>query len=84
MACRGVHFALTHEHLGALETCTDDRARLDYVREVLEPHCFDAEPDALAETDKAWDAIHRSLAPVTRERLRAGYDRIDPTTTACR
>src|SRR5215831_21242408 len=62
MSCLGVHFALTEEEAGHLRSVPDERARLQYLQETIEPHYFDQEPDLKAESDKAWDAMHRALA----------------------
>jgi len=59
MACLGVHFALTDMDVATLLDL-DDEGRLTYVREVLEERQLGG-PDA-AESDKAWDAMHRVLA----------------------
>lgn len=59
MVARGVHFAITAEQRAGLESQTDDQERVYFVQEKIE------EPwdrNHLQETDKAWDAIHRSLS----------------------
>jgi hypothetical protein len=61
MACRGVHFALTDSEAKALLACEGDEARIEYVQERIEAPFFDGQPERLAETDKAWDAMHRAL-----------------------
>ena len=61
MACRGVHFALTDSEAKALLACKDDDARIEHVQEKIEAPFFDDQPERLAETDKAWDAMHRAL-----------------------
>jgi hypothetical protein len=58
MACLGVHFALTDADVATLFDL-DHEARLSYVRDVLEERELGG-PDA-AESDKAWDAMHRAL-----------------------
>ena len=72
MSCRGVHFALTNVQVDALKAQSSDPVRLEFVQEDLEETFFAEHPDLVAETDKAWDAIHRVL---TDGRLE--YDR-DP------
>ena len=62
MGCLGVHFGLTEEQLTALRSQTDESARLAYLQEELEVHFFESEPNFKAESDKSWDALHRSLA----------------------
>jgi len=59
MACLGVHFALNEADVATLLDL-DDEGRLTYVREVLEERDLGG-LDA-AESDKAWDAMHRVLA----------------------
>jgi hypothetical protein len=60
LGCLGVHFALSAEDVAALRRATDDEARREYVQEVLEEQ-FAGGPRA-AESDKAWDAMHRALS----------------------
>ena len=62
MSCLGVHFALTTDEAAHLRALDDDEERLDQIQEVLEPRYFDEHPDHKAESDKAWDAMHRALA----------------------
>ncbi len=60
MACLGVHFALTDGDLATLLDLEGDEARLTFVRDVLEERDLGG-PDS-AQSDKAWDALHRLLA----------------------
>jgi hypothetical protein len=69
MGARGVHFALTDLELGRLLGHKRPARRLAFLQEELEEHLFEQEPDRVCETDKAWDAIHRSL---TNGSLEAG------------
>jgi Domain of unknown function (DUF1877) len=62
MGCRGVHFALTNAEVEHLRSLPSERDRLAYVVEDLEDTYFGEREAYLAESDKAWDAIHRSLA----------------------
>jgi hypothetical protein len=63
MACRGVHFALTDEDARrVIETAGDDEALIEFIQEDIEARW---DTDWLAETDKAWDAIHRCLTDGT-------------------
>jgi hypothetical protein len=62
MGCRGVHFALSDVEVEHLRSLPSDRERLDYVIEELEDTYFADREEYLAESDKAWDAIHRALA----------------------
>jgi hypothetical protein len=58
MSCFGVHFALTKEQERHLLSLDDDKARSDYIfDDVME--AWDEE--FLAQSDKAWDAMHRTL-----------------------
>jgi hypothetical protein len=124
MACRGLHIALDDADVAALRALEEDE-RVEFIGEELEGTLWVADRARGQETDKAWDAIHRSLTDgglawdggpyplghvilggellyegddyilslkspqqvrdvaaalpqVTRDRLRAGYDRIDP------
>jgi hypothetical protein len=61
MGCLGVHFAIDDSTVRKLRSFTTDEDRLDYVVEELEEEFFAHEEQWLAQTDKAWDAIHRSL-----------------------
>ena len=62
MSCLGVHFAITQDEVESLKRITDDRGRVDYVQEVIEENYFANHKQHLAQSDKAWDAIHRALA----------------------
>jgi hypothetical protein len=44
-----------------LRSFTDEQARLDHLQEVIEETYFGDHPDLKAESDKAWDAMHRTL-----------------------
>lgn len=57
----GVFFALTDADVSALESCPDDDARLDLLREEIEERYFESDRDFVAECDKAWEAMHRAL-----------------------
>src|SRR5262249_33050119 len=57
MACRGVHFAITAEPAEALLAAHGDEALMSLIEEIEE--AWDGEN--LAESDKAWDAMHRCL-----------------------
>jgi hypothetical protein len=58
VSARGVHFAVTAEQLARLLDATGDEDQLMSVVEDIEK-AWDEE--FLAESDKAWDAIHRCL-----------------------
>lgn len=62
MACRGVHFALPEIQVAALRAKVGDAARLAFLQEDIEERYFNDHQDDLAESDKAWDAMHRALA----------------------
>jgi hypothetical protein len=61
MGCLGVHFALTEDEVAALKSRPSDAARLDHLQEVIEDTYFGEQREWLAESDKSWDAIHRTL-----------------------
>lgn len=62
MSCLGVHFALAEEDAAALQALDDEQERLSFLQEELEARYL-AEPQAYAaESDKSWDAMHRTLA----------------------
>jgi hypothetical protein len=58
LACRGVLFALSPEDEARVLGCTSDVELLKLVQEGIEQRWED---EHLAETDKAWDAMHRCL-----------------------
>jgi hypothetical protein len=62
MACRGVYFALSEAEVDQLRSLTSDEDRLDYVSEDIEVSYFAERKEYLAESDKAWDAMHRAFA----------------------
>jgi hypothetical protein len=60
MACLGVHFVLTDVDVATLRDLETDDARVGYVGDVIERRELNG-PGA-AESDKAWDAMHRALS----------------------
>jgi hypothetical protein len=62
MSCLGVHFALTEKEVAHLRSLSDEQARLDHLKEVIEPAYFEQHPNLMAESDKSWDAMHRALS----------------------
>ncbi|HLX70532.1 MAG TPA: YfbM family protein [Verrucomicrobiae bacterium] len=62
MSCLGVHFALTEKEAAHLRSLDDEQARLEHVREVIEETYLGEHPDLAAESDKSWDAMHRTLS----------------------
>lgn len=69
MTALGVHFALADEDVASLRALPDDAARLDFVSGNIEERYFAQHRDDIAQSDKAWDALHRALADgkLTRE-----------------
>jgi hypothetical protein len=61
MACLGVHFALTDDEVDELLAMANEQDRLSHLQDVIEETYFDQHPDFTAESDKAWDAMHRAL-----------------------
>jgi hypothetical protein len=61
MSCLGVHFSLTADEVAKLKSFKKDEQRLEYLQEELEEAYFAGDRQFIAETDKAWDAIHRAL-----------------------
>ena len=45
-----------------MRSFASDRERLKHLQEIIEPCYFDEQPHLKAESDKAWDAMHRALA----------------------
>lgn len=63
VATRGVHFALSHDEEAALRAADDPEAALEIIDELEERW----DDEWLAESDKAWDALHRTLTDGTLE-----------------
>lgn len=61
MGCLGVHFALDENAVKKLRSFPTEEERRDYLVEELEEDFFTDRQEWLEETDKAWDAIHRTL-----------------------
>lgn len=61
MACLGVLFSLEKTEIDKLKSFASDEERLDYLQEEIEELYFSEYPERVAELDKSWDAIHRSL-----------------------
>ena len=57
MAARGVHFAVTADQAADLLAAAGDEALMDVIEDIESAW----DKDWLAESDKAWDAIHRCL-----------------------
>lgn len=62
MGCLGVHFSLSAEEVEQIRGIEDESDRVQYVSDVIEDKYFADEPTRYAESDKAWDAMHRALA----------------------
>jgi hypothetical protein len=58
----GVHFSLGAEEVAALQAIEDEQARLEYMQENFEERYLDEPKTHAAESDKAWDAMHRALS----------------------
>lgn len=61
MGCLGVHFALSDDEVKKLKDIPDDADRLEFLQEEIEETYFSKQQGFMCETDKAWDAIHRTL-----------------------
>jgi hypothetical protein len=61
MGCLGVHFALSEAEVEHFRSLPSEQDRLDYLIEDLEETYFGERKEYLAESDKAWDAMHRAL-----------------------
>jgi hypothetical protein len=62
MGCRAVHFSLSPKEVQQLLAITDESARVDHLSNIIETEYFANQPERKAESDKAWDAMHRVLA----------------------
>lgn len=62
MSCLGVHFALSDEDVVSLFATASDVERLEYLQEGFEHRYFQDPASYMAQSDKAWDAMHRLLA----------------------
>ena len=62
MACLGVHFALTESEVSHLRSFTRDSDRLEHLQETIEETYMEQFSEFTAQTDKAWDAMHRTLS----------------------
>lgn len=61
MSCLGVLFSLDEAEVEKLKKISTNDNRLDYLQEEIEETYFEKYPQRLAELDKSWDALHRSL-----------------------
>ena len=77
MPGRGVHFALTDDDTTKLLSCDGDDAVFECIQEIEEEY-GENQPRFFAETDKAWDAIHRCLTDGA-----LAYDNGSPPLNLC-
>lgn len=61
MSCLGVLFSLNEEEVKKLKAYKTNAKRLEYLQEDIEETYFKEYPERLAELDKSWDGLHRSL-----------------------
>lgn len=61
MGCLGVHFALTEDEVACLRSIPNEGERLSHLQEVIEEEYLADDAEFAVESDKAWDAIHRTL-----------------------
>ena len=61
MACLGVLFSIDQTTVELIRQLPSEEERVDYVKEVIEEDYFKNQPQWIAELDKSWDALHRSL-----------------------
>ncbi|WP_295935134.1 YfbM family protein [uncultured Xanthomonas sp.] len=62
MSCLGVHFALSADDVASLLSRQMDDERLALIQEDIERRYFEEFQAYVAESDKAWDAMHRALS----------------------
>jgi hypothetical protein len=65
MGCLGVHFAIDEDQVNTIKSLPTDAERLDYLQEDIEEDYLGNHREWTAESDKAWDAIHRTLTDGT-------------------
>ena len=61
MSCLGVLFSLDEKEVEKLKSYDADSERLEYLQHSIEEIYFEKFPDRIAELDKSWDGLHRSL-----------------------
>lgn len=61
MSCLGVHFSLSVVEVQQLYRIEIECERIAYLHEVIEEEAFHEHPEWKAESDRAWDAMHRTL-----------------------
>jgi hypothetical protein len=62
MACLGVHFSLSSEEVRQIRAIANESERVEYVKGIIEEEYFDNQPARKAESDRSWDAMHRTLS----------------------
>lgn len=62
MSCLGVHFSLSEEEVRKLKSFKEDHDRLDHLQCEIEEIYFAEHEDRVAQSDMAWDAMHRTLS----------------------
>ncbi len=62
MGSLGVHFSLSPEEVRQIRAIDDESERVHYVYEIIEQEYFANQPARKAESDKSWDAMHRTLS----------------------
>ena len=62
MSCLGVHFALAVDDVNTLRGIDDEGERLSHLQEEIEERYMAKPGTYAAESDKAWDAMHRALS----------------------
>jgi hypothetical protein len=62
MSCLGVHFALSEEDVAAMLAIKDEQDRLSFLQEHIEERYLAKPKTYAAESDKSWDAMHRTLS----------------------
>lgn len=62
MSCLGVHFALSGDDVALLLSKQNDEERLTLIQDEFEERYFEEPGRYIAQSDKAWDAMHRALS----------------------
>jgi hypothetical protein len=61
MSCLAVLFSLDEGEVNKLKSFSSDTDRLNYLQMEIEEKYFSEFPERVAELDKSWDALHRTL-----------------------
>jgi hypothetical protein len=62
MSCLGVYYSLSEDEVRKLKSFQEDSDRLDHLQCEIEEAYFSDHEDRMAQSDKAWDAMHRTLS----------------------